>query len=156
MNCCAPSALNGLGCLDEANTVKAATDLAAVGVETFVMGIPGSAPYGPVLDAIAMAGGSARPAEPLYYQVGTSDVAALSGALAQITARTGAGCSFTLATPPAHPDEAQVSVKGAPIARSGPDGWSLTGTALTLLGASCMTVRAAGAPSVQLVDGCGE
>jgi hypothetical protein len=155
VNCCDPPAVNGLGCLDEANAVKATSNLAAAGVQTFVMGIPGSAPYGPVLDAIATAGGTARPVEPLYYQVGTSDVAALSGALAQIAARTGAGCAFTLATLPAHADQAQVSVNGAPVARSGPDGWSLNGKALTLSGASCTAVRAAGAPSAQLVDGCG-
>lgn len=153
-NCCAPSAINGLGCLDGARAVKATSDLAAAGVETFVMGIPGSAPYGPVLDSIATAGKTARSAEPFYYRVDTSDVAALSGALGQIAALTGAGCAFTLATPLAHADQAQVSVSGAPVPRSGPDGWSLNGKILTLLGASCMAVREAGAPSVHLVDGC--
>jgi hypothetical protein len=155
LNCCDPPNLNGLGCLDRAGAVQGASDLAAAGVEVFVMGIPGSAPYGPVLDAIATAGGTARSTEPYYYQVDTSDLAALSGALAQIAAKTGAGCAFTLATPPSNAGSARVSVNGAPVPRSGPDGWSFDGTTLTLLGSSCTAVRAAGAPSVHFVDGCG-
>jgi hypothetical protein len=154
-NCCDPPDINGRGCLDSLQAEKAASDLAAAGVKTFVMGIPGSAPYGPILDAMATAGGTARAAEPLYYAVDTSDVAALSGALAQIAAKTGAGCAFTLATPPSNAAQAQVSVSGAPVARTGPDGWSLDGVTLTLLGSSCTAVRASGAPSVRFLDGCG-
>jgi len=153
-NCCDPPNLNGLGCLDGARAEKAASDLAAVGVETFVMGIPGSAPYGPVLDGIAMAGGTARSAEPYYYSVDTSDVTALSGALAQIAEKTGAGCAFTLATPPLNAAGAQVTVGSTSVAPAGPDGWSLAGTTLTLLGSSCAAVRAAGAPSLHFKDGC--
>jgi hypothetical protein len=154
-NCCALVGGNN-SCLDDAAAVRAVSDLAAAGVQTFVMGIPGSAPYGPVLDAMATAGGTARPVEPYYYQVDTADAASLSAALAQIAARTGAGCAFTLASPPADAGAARVVVQGAGVTRSSPDGWSLDGMTLTLLGASCAAVRAAGAPSVMLFDDCGE
>ncbi len=154
MNCCALSG-GGQSCLDDVAAVQAASDLAAAGVETFVLGIPGSAPYGPVLDRLAIAGGTARSTEPLYYAVGTADTAALTAALGQIVARTGAGCTFTLANPPSASQGMRVVLNGAVIPSTGPDRWTLSGTTLTLHGASCASVQTAGAPSLQFFDGCG-
>jgi hypothetical protein len=60
-NCCDPTTgAGGLACLDGTATAAAVTALRAAGVDTYVMGIPGSAPYAEVLDALAMAGGGAR------------------------------------------------------------------------------------------------
>ena len=70
---------------------RAAADLAGAGIKTFVIGVPGSEPYDMVLDRLAVEGGTARAAEPLYYPVATSDTAALAAVFAQIVARTGAG-----------------------------------------------------------------
>ncbi|HLK41211.1 MAG TPA: vWA domain-containing protein [Polyangiaceae bacterium] len=154
-NCCAtPPNPNGLGCLDGTATAEAAAELDTAGVQTFVMGIPGSAPYSTVLDEVAVAGGTARSTEPLYFRVDTPDTGALSVALAQIAMQTGAGCTFSLKSPAMHPDGAQVSVGGAGVAPGGQDGWSLAGSTLTLGGASCNGARNAGAAAVKLIDGC--
>ena len=154
-NCCAaPPATNGIGCLDGTATAEAAAELDTAGIQTFVMGIPGSAPYSTVLDEIAVAGGTSRSSEPLYFRVDTSDTGALAGALAQIAMQTGAGCTFSLKTPPSHPEGAQVTVGGAGVAPGGQDGWSLSGSTLTLGGASCSAARNAGAMAVKLIDGC--
>jgi hypothetical protein len=152
-NCCQPAGA-GLACLDGARVTQAAADLAAAGVQTFVMGIPGSGPYGAVLDQIAKTGGTARPSEPLYYEVNGSDVASLAAALGQIAARTGAGCTFTLSTPATQPATAQVTVDGMAVPAGDSDGWSLSGRTLTLFGATCSTARASGAVLVRLLDGC--
>jgi hypothetical protein len=154
INCCAYPNGNGGGCLDEEAAVKGAADLAAAGVKTFVIGIPGSLPYGVVLDRLAIAGGTARPTEPFYYPVASADTAALTAAFAQIVAQTGAGCVFTLASPPAATGGIRVLVNGAAVPATGPDRWSLSGATLTLHGASCASVQTAGAPSLQLYDGC--
>jgi len=156
-NCCDPPSVSGIGCLDAPRSTQAVADLRAAGIETFVIGIPGSSPYGTVLDELATVGGTARPAVPRYYRLDTADAAALTGALGSIAARAGAGCTFTLGNAPADTNTVHVSVNGSPVQRSGGsggDGWSLAGTTLTLAGASCDAVRAAGAVSAHLLAGC--
>jgi hypothetical protein len=150
-NCCAA---NGAGCLDQQGAIQAAANLAAAGVKTFVMGISGSAPYAPVLDGLATAGGTARSSEPLYYDVDSTDTTALSNAFEQIVARTGAGCTFTLARLPSSLVGIRVVLNGMTIPSTGPNRWSLSGNTLTLLGTSCSGVQASGAPSLQFFDGC--
>jgi hypothetical protein len=150
-NCCDN---NPRGCLDQQNAIQAAADLAAAGVKTFVMGISGSAPYAPILDGLAKAGGTARSSEPLYYAVGTTDTAALSSAFQQIVARTGAGCTFTLARSPSTLVGIRVVLNRMTIPSTGPNRWSLSGNTLTLLGTSCSAVQTSGAPSLQFFDGC--
>jgi hypothetical protein len=154
VNCCDPQFNESIGCLDGAASAKAVADLKAAGIETFVIGIPGSSPYGPVLDEMATAGGSARSTAPRYYRVDTADTTALTAAFESIAAQTGAGCAFTLGHAPADDNGIHVSVSGAPVPRSGADGWSVAGTTLTFGGASCDAVRAAGAMSAHLVA-CG-
>jgi hypothetical protein len=154
VNCCAFPNGSGSSCLDQQGAIQAAADLAAAGVQIFVLGISGSAPYGPVLDGLAKAGGTARPSEPLYYRVDTPDTAALSGAFQQIVARTGAGCTFTLARLPTTLVGVRVVLDGMAIPATGPNRWSISGNTLTLLGTSCAAVQSAGAPSLQFFDGC--
>jgi hypothetical protein len=151
MNCCSN---NPLGCLDDTSAIAAAGDVAAAGIKTYVLGIPGSAPYGALLDNLAIAGGTARLSEPRYYQVNSADDAALAVALGQIVDQTGAGCTFTLANPPTITTGLRVILNGMLLPDSGPDRWSLAGTTLTLHGASCSAVQSAGAPSLQFFDGC--
>ena len=154
-NCCVPAKVGGLGCLDGDRLAEAVAKLDALGVETFVLGIPGSAPYASVLDDAATAGGTARAAEPLYYRVDDADTGSLSAALAQIAAQTMASCVFTLAEEPVDPNEVNVSVRGSVVHASGPDGWSLGGAQLTLRGASCSAIQAnGGASSLAVTQGC--
>jgi hypothetical protein len=152
--CCAPPQGNPRSCLDADDTVAAASALEAAGVETFVLGIPGSDAYGNVLDEIAIAGGTARTTEPLYYQVTSADDAALASAFGQIVQQTGAGCTFTLESPPATPVGLRAVLGGVTLPSTGPNRWSLQGQTLTLFGTSCDGVKSDGAPSLQFFDGC--
>jgi hypothetical protein len=154
-NCCDPATgVGGLGCLDATQTAQAVSALLAAGVETFVMGIPGSAPYAAVLDQLAMAGGAARATEPYYYQVDTSDTGALGAALAQIAAQATASCTFTLTTAPTDPGEVNVYVGGTVVPHDGGNGWSLQGTKVTLEGATCNAIETGSAMSVTVEGGC--
>jgi hypothetical protein len=154
-NCCDPTTgIGGLGCLDGPRAVQAVTDLSAAGIETFVLGIPGSAPYAAVLDQLATAGGTARASEPLYYRVDSADTSALAGALGQIAAQVTASCSFLLLHAPKDPGAVNVYVAGAVVPRDGPDGWTLQGTKLTLEGATCAAIRSGQAISIRVVEGC--
>jgi hypothetical protein len=154
-NCCDPTTgVGGLGCLDGAQATQAVAALKTAGVETFVMGIPGSAPYAAVLDELAQAGGGARASEPYYYQVDTADTGALGAALGQIAAQATASCEFTLTHAPANAGEVNVYVGGAIIPRDGPNGWSLAGTKLTLEGSTCGEIEDGTALSVRVLEGC--
>ncbi len=154
-NCCDPSQAAGpAGCLDSQNTIDAVARLASAGVPTFVIGIPGSAPYEQLLDQLAETGGTARSAAPYYYQVDTADSQALEAALAQIAARTTATCTLTLATAPSHPGDVNLVLDGVPVPPDPVNGWSLQGTTLTLLGATCQRVLSGQALDVQVMEGC--
>jgi hypothetical protein len=154
-NCCDPNTgIGGLGCLDATETTQAVAALRAAGVETFVMGIPGSAPYAAVLDQLAVAGGGPRATEPFYYQVDTSDTGALGAALAQIAAQATASCTFTLTHAPTKPGEVNVYVGGSVVPEDGADGWSLVGTKLTLEGSTCQAIETGTALSVEVEEGC--
>jgi hypothetical protein len=154
-NCCDPTTgAGGLACLDGAATTQAVSALRAAGVETFVMGIPGSAPYADVLDQLAIAGGGARATEPYYYQVDTADTGALGMALAQIAAQATASCTFTLGSAPTDPGELNVYVDGAVVPRDGANGWLLEGTKLTLEGSTCNAIETGTALSVTVEAGC--
>jgi hypothetical protein len=151
-SCCDPSKTGGQACLDGDRTVQAVARLEAYGIQTYVLGIPGSAPYASVLDAVAMAGGTARASEPLYYE---ADNSTLGDALGEIAARTMASCAFTLAELPLNPDEVNVSVEGVVVPKDGPDGWSLQGTRLTIRGASCLAIQSqVTASPVAVAQGC--
>lgn len=158
-NCCDPNdpTVRGspLGCLDGDATAQAIGDLQAVGVQTYVMGIPGSAPYGPLLDQLASAGGTARTSEPHYYAVDSADTAALGGTLEDIAARALRSCTLVLSQVPADPHKVNVYVDGTVVGSDGPDGWSLNGQVVTLEGAACGHVQSdAPLPMVSVVQGC--
>ena len=155
-NCCDPTQSgNPAGCLDNDATALAIRDLRAAGVQTYVMGIPGSAPYGPVLDQLAAAGGTARPSEPQYYAVDSPDTAALGSAFEDIAARTLRSCTLVLSQAPADPGEVNVYLDGTLVASDGANGWSLKGQVVTLEGAACGHVQSDGpVPMVSVVQGC--
>jgi hypothetical protein len=158
-NCCDParSAQPGLGCLDSDATAQAVSDLHAIGVPTYVMGIPGSSPYGPVLDRLAIAGGTARPGQPRYYAVNTADETALASAFRAIAAQAMKSCLLVLSRPIGDPNRVNVYVDGAVAPSGGPNGWSLNGQAIALLGSTCASIESAFAdsiPQVRVVEGC--
>jgi hypothetical protein len=163
LNCCDPnndtaqqSVTGPTGCLDGANTVQAASDLRALGIRTFVVGIPGSGPYADILDNVAAAGGTARSTEPYYYSVDTADTSQLESAIESVTLET-LSCEFTLAQAPSDPGEVNVYVGGVVLpqnAGAGADGWTLEGTTLTLLGSTCLGLEAQPNTPVTVVEGC--
>jgi hypothetical protein len=152
-NCCDG---NVLGCLDGVKTVEAVSDLRAIGVRTFVIGIPGSAPYADVLDNAAAAGGTARSSAPYYYSVDTADQSQLQSAIESVSLQS-LNCAFTLAQAPANPAEVNVYVGGALLpqnAGDGADGWQLEGMTLVFLGSSCQALEAQPNTQVAVYEGC--
>lgn len=142
-NCCSPSFYGSDYCLDADPTVAAVAALMQAGIETYVIGVPGSAPYAAVLDRMAQAGGTARPTAPRYYRVDSTDAAAFGDALAKIAAKITATCTFPLADVP-DPGELNVFLDGVPLAPDPTDGWLLDGTTVQIVGAACDRIQKIG------------
>ena len=159
LNCCDPNnpgVTGPTGCLDGPRTVQAVSDLRALGVRTFVIGIPGSGPYADILDNAAAAGGTARLSEPYYYSVDTADRTQLESTIASVSLQL-LSCAFTLAHAPANPAEVNVYVGGALLpqnAGNGVNGWQLEGTTLTFLGSTCQALEAQPNTEVAVYEGC--
>ncbi len=156
-NCCLPdSCVGATNCLDDTRTVAAIDALAhplqGEGVPTFVIGIPGSEAYSQVLTRMASAGGTALATKP-YYQVDTADSKSLVGAFAEIAAQIAATCVIQLEEAPADPAQVNVLLEGRVVPQSGANGWTLSGSLVTVLGASCDKVHT-GVHSPVVTDGC--
>ncbi|HEY1696763.1 MAG TPA: vWA domain-containing protein [Polyangiaceae bacterium] len=156
-NCCDPS-FGGpdapLACLDAQPTIDGVIALAAAGIPVYVVGVPGSEPYAALLDELATAGGTARGSEPQYYAVGTTDQAALLTALSKIAAKVAGACTLTLDQAPPDPTLINVFLDGTALPQQGPDGWTLDGTTVTILGASCQAILDGDVLDVRVVAGC--
>jgi hypothetical protein len=155
-NCCDPTQMgSGGGCLDSDAATQAVSDLRAIGVPTYVMGIPGSSPYGPVLDQLAIAGGTARAGQPLYYAVNSADETALASAFEDIASQAMKSCVLKLGHAVANPKKVNVYVDGMLVPSGG--GWSLNGQAVTLEGSACESLQsdqADAATPIRVVEGC--
>ena len=130
------------------------TELHAAGIDTYVVGVPGSGPYAAVLDALAKAGNTARPAEPFYFRVDTADEAALLAALSQIAAKIIATCTLPLGGVPADPNLVNVYIDEQPVAKDATNGWTLDGATVTLVGTTCAGVLSGSALDVRVIEGC--
>jgi len=153
-NCCDPSLYGPTQCLDAPDTVAAVTALAAANVPTYVVGVPGSAPYAAVLDELATAGGTARAVAPKYYRVDANDTSALASALAQVAARITATCVLTLSPPPADPARVNVYFDDAVLPPDPTNGWTFDGTTVTLVGDACARVMNGDILNVRVIGGC--
>jgi hypothetical protein len=156
-NCCSPQAMPGdpqIACLDAQPTIDAVTAVAGAGIPVYVVGVPGSEPYAQLLDSLATAGGTARSSEPLYYAVSTADEQALLSAMSQIAAKVTGSCTLTLNDAPPDPSLVNVFLNGSAIPQSGADGWTLSGTTVTILGASCQAILDGDVLDVRVVAGC--
>jgi hypothetical protein len=160
VNCCIAGSMGCPGpvnCLDEARTVAAVYALAhpqqGNGVPTFIIGVPGTdvVPYPDVLDSLAVAGGTARATEPFYYPV--TDPSSLASALADIAARIAVSCTIELEDPPSDPSQVNVVVDGRVVPQSGANGWTLSGSIVSVFGANCDEVYASGHSPV-VTSGC--
>jgi hypothetical protein len=155
-NCCAPSIPGGphyFMCLDAADTVAAVQALRAAGIATYVVGIPGSAAYAPLLDQLAVVGGTARPASPQYYRV--DDMQAFSGILSQIGRKAIATCEFVLDQAPPDPTFVNVYLDQQVLDYDAVDGWTWSdSTKVTLHGQACERIADGSVGQVQVVAGC--
>ncbi|HEX8795018.1 MAG TPA: vWA domain-containing protein [Polyangiaceae bacterium] len=151
-DCC--TAPNNLACLDAQPTIDAVGAIAAAGIPVYVVGVPGSEPYASLLDQLATTGGTARSSEPLYYAVSTADEQALLSAMSQIAAKVTGSCTLMLDQAPPDSSLVNVFLDGSAIAQSGPDGWTLNGTTVTILGKSCQAILDGDVLDVRVVAGC--
>ncbi len=153
-NCCEDPNGGGLACLDEEPTIQAVQAIASAGIAVYVVGVPGSAPYANLLDQLATAGGTGRGSEPQYYAIDTADLTALQTALSSIAAKITGTCTLNLDNTPPDPGLVNVFLDEQVLPQSGPDGWTLDGTAVTISGASCDKILSGDVLDVRIVAGC--
>jgi hypothetical protein len=155
-NCCAPTAqlpYANLSCVDGDASLSAVTALADSGIQTFVIGMPGSEPYEQLLNAMAEAGGTARQGETKYYSVG--DLDALEGALKAIAASLAISCDIPLDYDPPDRDFVNVYFDGALVEYDPESGWEWTEDGhVAIRGAACDQLSAGDVLEVQVLAGC--
>jgi hypothetical protein len=142
--------------LDSQPTIDAVTALNASGFPVYVIGVPGSGPYGALLDelAIAGAGGPDAGGASHYYAADTADQALFAKAISQIAAQLTGGCTVQLDNTPPDPMLVNVFLGGKVLPQLGPDGWTLDGTTVTIEGASCQSILNGEVLDVRVVAGC--
>lgn len=143
-----------LMCLDHHAAVDAAAELKAMGVATYVVGIPGAEAFGWVLDEIAIAGGTAGPGARKYYPA--DDTATLAESLETISRRI-LSCRLDVDVEGGVDAASRVAVRidGDEIPRdpSHVDGFDVVGArTVELYGAACEAALDSDAPVV--VDVC--
>jgi hypothetical protein len=153
-DCCDPNIYGPEQCLDSQPTIDAVAAIAKAGIPTYVLGVPGSAPYATLLDSLAQAGGTARTTEPYYYRVDSTDQSELGAALAQIAAKITATCTLTLDQPPPDPTHVNVYFDDKPVPADPQNGWTLAGSTITLEGTACDEVMKGQVLNVRVVAGC--
>ncbi|MEO8876467.1 MAG: vWA domain-containing protein [Polyangiaceae bacterium] len=156
-DCCtnttgAPDA--NLNCLDADPTIDAIAALKTKNVPTYVVGIPGSAPYASLLDQLALAGGTARGSEPQYYSVSSTGSAAIDAALAQIAAKITATCVFPLAPVPPHPELLNIYFDDVVVPQDATNGWTYADGTVTLVGSACDRVLSGEVLNLRVIAGC--
>lgn len=149
--------LANLNCLDAQATIAAVQTLAGDGIPVYVVGVPGSETYAQLLDELAQAGGTARIDDDggaQYYAVSSTDQAAFLAALSKVAASITGSCTLTLDAVPPDPSLVNVFLDDQPVPQMGPDGWTLDGATVTLLGATCQQVIDGDVLDVRVVAGC--
>ncbi|MFC1642822.1 hypothetical protein ACFL5O_09085 [Myxococcota bacterium] len=150
-------------CLDEQRTLTAIEALADAGIQTFVVGIPGSELYASTLDRFADAGGQALTGQPegapRYFRVeAASNMQGLAEVLQQITTVLIKTCQLQLATQPPDSNKLNVYIDGQVIPQQGADGWILSKETrpptVELQGATCDKMESQGAERVSIQYGC--
>lgn len=158
-NCC-DGVTSKISCLDSAGVIKQINALKAVGVRTFVIGIPGTESYKAYLDQFAEAGGMINPAGPTkYYSVSAAGgVAGLTSVFATITGDLITSCKITLDTVAPDPNQINVYVDDKVIPQGGADGWEFDNStmppSIVIKGATCEQVKTKGAKVISVSYGC--
>jgi hypothetical protein len=155
-NCCDPKvdpSYSTGDCLDSNATLSAVTALDQAGVKTLVVGIPGSAAYGTLLDLLAVAGGAPRDGTPRYYRV--DDIDDLEGLLLTVGSQVTVSCDISLDSAPNDPSAINLYFDTTLVVSDMTDGWSYSNsTTITLHGKACDTLLSGGVGQVQVFEGC--
>jgi hypothetical protein len=154
-NCCAASLGPGamLSCVDSEPTIEAVAKLAADGVKTFVLGLPGSEFFSDVLDALAVAGGTGRSDPPYYYSV--AEVGELGRVLTGLGASVAIDCHLELDEAPPKPELVNIYFDGNLVRKGEDAGWRWTDeTHIEVLGEDCMHLSSAEVLEVLVDFGC--
>jgi len=148
-------------CLDATPTETLLKTMAAAGIKTFVVGIPGTEPYVGTLDTLAVAGGApAAAVSPKYFVVtAAGGVDGLKQVFKSITQQLIKTCDIQLQSAPPDPTKLNVYIDGTVVPQAGPDGWELKSSdaglpVVSLKGATCAAIEASGASKVQILYGC--
>lgn len=153
VNCCDQQILGPESCLDEPGSRQSIQALRDVGVNTYVIGIPGSDNYADVLDSLAVAGGTARSSAPLYYRV--DDATELSQTVSALGQALALSCRIELTEPPLNLDLVNVFFDGQVLDYDTDDGWRWQNDLqIELLGESCELWREGQVLQADIVAGC--
>jgi len=150
-NCCSPKV--GGDCVDADESEAAVADYEKAGVDTFVVGMPGSEAYRSMLNRLATAGNTARPGNTQYYAV--SDTDELSQALRSIGAQVAISCDLPLSQTPESPELVNVYFDDQVVPKSDEDGWRYRSEdRIEFVGATCDALSAGDVLNVQVLSGC--
>jgi hypothetical protein len=158
-SCCDVSG-GATSCLDEDGSVAGVKALAAAGIKTIVVGIPGTEAYADTLNKLAAESGVENPnAPPEYFAVSAKTGAVgLTDTLTKITTGLVTSCRLLLEEVPPVPSDVYVVIDGVEIARGGADGWVYDNTvsppAIVIQGATCEALERDGAEYINVTYGC--
>ena len=153
-NCCDGE---GAACLDDLAVVEQIEALAAEGVPTFVIGIPGTEQYATYLDTFATAGGVTNPnTPPEYYAVSAEGgVEALTQTFIDITTHLVRDCEFPIETMVLNKNLVNLAVDCELVPYELGTGWEITEEQVLVLGEElCDRVQSEGARRVDVIIGC--
>ena len=152
-NCCADAPA---GCLDDQAVREQVRALAAAGIATVVVGLPGAADFTDVFDDLARAGGRPDPATGGAYPSGVT-AAEIEATMSAIFAGLGARCEAALPSPLPAPDLAgahvAVGCQVLPAAELRPD-TSPGATRVVLEAEACTALAHTAPPPVNVLSGC--
>jgi hypothetical protein len=157
LNCCDPRQVGetGIGyCVDADATVAAVADYENAGIDTYVVGMPGSEQYGALLGRLAAVGNTARTGDTPYYAVFDTDE--LTSALKAIGAHVAITCELPLAAQPKDTGYVNVYFDGQTVPFDATDGWQYGDgqSSIQFNGAACSTLSSGNVLNVRVVAGC--
>lgn len=134
----------GQSCLDDQKTLAVITALHTQGIDTFVIGLQGSAQYENLLNLMAQAGGRPKQGGATSYYPANNPVD-LQAAL-QTIAVSVISCQIDLGQAPDYPEGVLVYVDGNAVGRdtNKQNGWDYTDNTLTMIelyGTACDTLQ---------------
>lgn len=152
-NCCAEEAFGPENCLDTGGSLDAVEQLAAAGVETIVIGMPGSEIYADVLDQLALAGGAARTEAPHYYRV--SDADELLATVSSLGLTVALSCNIELTEPPPDPTLVNLFFDDQLVPNDPIDGWTFADErTVQVRGAACELLETGQVLQADVIAGC--